>query len=202
MGPSIIHFSMASPTVIASMGPSFIYSSLDSLVSCPSPSTHPPLDPPPQPVYGAWLHLPRGRHYATVMFCFFVFWFCLNVWPSFLVCFIIFTRVLINLVVPSYLYSLFSSFSLSEWMRHLCSALLCTAVHPNHFPTIERVSLTVHQRQCTYHTPAIGGEEREIQPIQWMGIIFRRPTLIRASRGNLARTPGLHTLYEKCQVPF
>ncbi len=38
---------------------------------------------------------------------------------------------------------------------------------------------------------ATDGEEREIEPIKWMGIIGR-PWLTRASGGNLARTPGLH----------
>ncbi len=47
------------------------------------------------------------------------------------------------------------------------------------------------RRQCAHHTPATGGEEREIEPIKWMGIIGR-PWLTRASGGNLARTPGLH----------
>ncbi len=50
---------------------------------------------------------------------------------------------------------------------------------------------TGQRRQCAHHTPATGGEEREIEPIKWMGII-RRPWLTKASGGNLARTPGLH----------
>ncbi len=50
---------------------------------------------------------------------------------------------------------------------------------------------TGQRRQCAHHTPATGGEEREIEPIKWMGIT-RRPWLTRASGGNLARTPGLH----------
>ncbi len=75
-------------------------------------------------------------------------------------------------------------------------------------------ALTTHQLQverrerqsqssvCTHHTPATGGEERETEPIKWMGII-RRPWWSSASGGNLARTPGLHpTLYEKCHVIF
>ncbi len=49
---------------------------------------------------------------------------------------------------------------------------------------------TVQRHQCPHHTPATGGEEREIEPIKWMGII-RRPWLIRASGGNLA-TVFLH----------
>ncbi len=61
---------------------------------------------------------------------------------------------------------------------------------------------TGQRRQCAHHTPATDGEEREIEPIKWMGII-RRPWLTRASGGNLARTPGLHpTIYEKCQRFF
>ncbi len=50
---------------------------------------------------------------------------------------------------------------------------------------------TGQRHQCAHHTPATGGEEREIEPIKWMGII-RRPWLTRTSGGNLARTPGLH----------
>ncbi len=33
---------------------------------------------------------------------------------------------------------------------------------------------TGQRRLCAHHTPATGGEEREIEPIKWMGII-RRP---------------------------
>ncbi len=52
------------------------------------------------------------------------------------------------------------------------------------------------RRQCAHHTPATGWEERVIEPITCMGII-RRPWLIRASGGNLARTPGLHPYFFK-----
>ncbi len=55
----------------------------------------------------------------------------------------------------------------------------------------DAMAATGQRRQCAHHTPATGGEEREIEPIKWMGIT-RRPWLIRASGGNLARTPGLH----------
>ncbi len=66
----------------------------------------------------------------------------------------------------------------------------------------DATAATGQRRQCAHHTPATGGEEREIEPIKWMGII-RRPWLTRASGGNLARTPGLHpTLYEKCHGIF
>ncbi len=51
----------------------------------------------------------------------------------------------------------------------------------------DATAATVQRRQCSHHTPATGGEEREIEPIKWMGII-RRPRLTRASGGNLART--------------
>ncbi len=92
---------------------------------------------------------------------------------------------------------------MNEWCI-LYSALLCIAVHPKRF-TIMGDSLLNHhqcaasswmmrrlpQDNCAHHTPATGGEEREMEPIKWMGII-RRPWLTRASGGNLARTPGLH----------
>ncbi len=94
---------------------------------------------------------------------------------------------------------------INEWSIYI-ALLLCIAVHPKRF-TVMRGSLfnqhqcaastddttaaTGQRRQCAHHTPATGGEEREIEPIKWMGII-RRPWLTRASGGNLARTPGLH----------
>ncbi len=56
------------------------------------------------------------------------------------------------------------------------------------------------RRQCVHYTPATGGEERESEPIKWMGII-RRPRLTRASEGNLARTLGLHH-YSLQEVPW
>ncbi len=60
---------------------------------------------------------------------------------------------------------------------------------------------TAQRRQCAHHTPATGGEEREIEPIKLMGII-RRPWLTRASGGNLARTPGLHLLFTMSVMGF
>ncbi len=68
-----------------------------------------------------------------------------------------------------------------EWMMHLCSALLCIAVHPKRFtimcvcvggvfsqsPPVCSIHLddvtaaTGQRRQCAHHTPATGGEERE-----------------------------------------
>ncbi len=103
-----------------------------------------------------------------------------------------------------------NSNKMNEWMNGWCiyiALLLCIAIHPKHFTIMWGVSpqpppvCSIHlddatadtgqQRQCAHHTPATGGEEREIEPIKWMGII-RRPWLIRASGGNLARTPGLH----------
>ncbi len=97
---------------------------------------------------------------------------------------------------------------MNEWMMHLYSALLCIAVHPKRFTIMwggvspqpppvcsihldDATAATGQRHQCAHHTPATGGEEREIEPIKWMGII-RRPWLTRASGGNLARTPGLH----------
>ncbi len=57
----------------------------------------------------------------------------------------------------------------------------------------DATAATGQRRQCAHHTPATGGEEREIEPIKWMGIT-RRP-------GNLARTPGLHP-YSLREVPW
>ncbi len=50
------------------------------------------------------------------------------------------------------------------------------------------------------HTSYRWREERVIEPIKWMGII-RRPWMIRASGGNLARTPGLHP-YSLREAPW
>ncbi len=50
------------------------------------------------------------------------------------------------------------------------------------------------------HTSYRWRGERVIEPIEWMGII-RRPWLIRASGGNLARTPWLHP-YSLREVPW
>ncbi len=61
----------------------------------------------------------------------------------------------------------------------------------------DATAATEQWRQCAHHTPATGGEEREIEPIQWMGII-RKPW---ASGSNLARTPGLHP-YSLREVPW
>ncbi len=101
-------------------------------------------------------------------------------------------------------------------MRHLYSALLCIAVHQKRFtimwgvspqpPPVYSIHLddataaTGQRRQCAHHTPATGGEEKEIEPIKWIGII-RRPRLTRASGGNFARTPGLHP-YSLREVPW
>ncbi len=95
--------------------------------------------------------------------------------------------------------------SMKEWMRHLYSALLYTqsalqscggGVSPQPPPVCsihldDATAATAQRRQCAHHTPATGGEEREIEPIKLMGII-RRPWWSEASGGNLARTPGLH----------
>ncbi len=107
---------------------------------------------------------------------------------------------------------------MNEWMMHLYSAFCvllytqsalqsCGGVSPQPPPVCsihldDATAATGQRRQCAHHTPATGGEERESEPIKWMGII-RRPWLTRASGGNLTRTPGLHpTLYEKCHGIF
>ncbi len=95
-----------------------------------------------------------------------------------------------------------------KWMMHLYSAFIVYCHTPkalynhvggggsllNHHQcaaSTDATAATAQRRQCAHHTPATGGEEREIEPIKWMGII-RRPWLTRASGGKLARTPGLH----------
>ncbi len=79
---------------------------------------------------------------------------------------------------------------MNEWMIHLCSTLLCIAVHPKHFTIIcvrvssqpppvcsihldDATAATGQRRQCAHHTPATGGEERKSEPIKWKGIIER-----------------------------
>ncbi len=99
---------------------------------------------------------------------------------------------------------------LNEWMNEwsIYIALYCVLLYTQSaLQSYEGVSLqpppvcsihlddataaTGQRRQCAHHTPATGGEEREIEPIKWMGIIGR-PWLTKASGGKLARTPGLH----------
>ncbi len=36
----------------------------------------------------------------------------------------------------------------------------------------DATAATAQRRQCAHHTPATGGEEREIEPIKLMGIIL------------------------------
>ncbi len=109
---------------------------------------------------------------------------------------------------------------MNEWMDEWCiyKALYCVllytqsalqscggGVSPQPAPVCsihldDATAATVQRCQCAHHTPATGGEEREIEPIKWVGIIMR-PWLIRASGGNLARTPGLHP-YSLQEVPW
>ncbi len=96
----------------------------------------------------------------------------------------------------------------SEWRMHFFySALLCIVVHPKCFTIMWGVSpqppavcsitdataATGQRRQCTLHTPATGGEEREIESIKWMRII-RRPYLTRDSGGNFGQDTGVTPL--------
>ncbi len=78
---------------------------------------------------------------------------------------------------------------MKEWMMHLYCALLCIVVHPKRFtimwggvsppqpPPMSSIHLddataaTWQRRQYAHHTPATGGEEREIEPIKWMGLL-------------------------------
>ncbi len=102
----------------------------------------------------------------------------------------------------------------SEWRMHFFySALLCIVVHPKCF-TIMWGSLLNHQ-QCAallmrrlpqdngasaLHTPATGGEEREIESIKWMGLLgghIWQGTVVAI----LAKTPGLHP-YSLREVPW
>ncbi len=105
---------------------------------------------------------------------------------------------------------------MNEWMNEWCIFIVycCTpkalynhvgGVSPQPPPVCsinldDATAATGQRRQYAHHTPATGGEEREIEPIKWMGII-RRPCLARASGGNLARTPGLHP-YSLREVPW
>ncbi len=66
---------------------------------------------------------------------------------------------------------------------------------------IMRRQPTVQRRQCTHHTPATGGEEERDRANQCERGLLGRPWLIRASGGNLARTPGLHS-YSLREVPW
>ncbi len=91
---------------------------------------------------------------------------------------------------------------------YIYSALLCIAVHPKRctimWGGLSSTTTSVqhplgwcdgcHRTTAPVRSPHTSyrwREERVIEPIKWMGII-RRPWFIRASGGNLARTPGLH----------
>ncbi len=104
---------------------------------------------------------------------------------------------------------------MNEWMMHLYSAF-CVLLYTQSTLQSCGGSLLNHH-QCAASTwmmrrlPQDNGasaltthqlQRREIvkEPIKWMGII-RRPWLIRASGGNLARTPGLHP-YSLREVPW
>ncbi len=74
-------------------------------------------------------------------------------------------------------------------MKHLYSALLCIAVHPKRFTIMwgggsllnhhqwcsihldDATAATGQRLQCAHHTSATGGEERETEPIKWMGLL-------------------------------
>ncbi len=79
--------------------------------------------------------------------------------------------------------------------RSVVGLFLCIVVHPKRFTIMwggvspqpppvcsihldDATAATGQRRQCAHHTPATGEEEREIEPIKWMGII-RRPWLTR-----------------------
>ncbi len=95
----------------------------------------------------------------------------------------------------------------TEWMNEWCTyiALYCVLLYtqsavqscgggggsPQPPPVcsihlVDAMAATGQWLQCAHHTPATGGEEREIVPIKWMGII-RWLWLTRASGGNLVR---------------
>ncbi len=80
--------------------------------------------------------------------------------------------------------------------NHSLSSTTTSVQHP----LDDATAATGQRRQCAHHTPATGGEERVIEPIQCKGII-RRPWLTRASGGNLAGTLGLHP-YSLRDVPW
>ncbi len=98
---------------------------------------------------------------------------------------------------------------MNEWMMHLYSAFCvllytqsalrsCGGVSPQSPPVCSihldyATAATGQRRQCAHHTPATGGEEREIEPIK---LIIRRPWLTRASGGNLARRVTPYSLWE------
>ncbi len=107
---------------------------------------------------------------------------------------------------------------LNEWMMHLYRALLCIAIDPKRFTIMWGVSpqpppvcsihlddataATGQRHQCAHHTPATGGEEREIEPVKWMGLLgghdWQGP-VEGIWPGHRGYTP---TLYEKCHGIF
>ncbi len=99
------------------------------------------------------------------------------------------------------------SYMYNEWMMHLYNTLLCIVEHPKRFTIMWRggggLSSTTtnlqhplgwhdgcHRTTASVRSPHTSYRwrgERIIEQIKWMGII-RRPWLIRASGGNLAKT--------------
>ncbi len=95
---------------------------------------------------------------------------------------------------------------MNEWCIYI-ALLLCIAIHPKRLQScggggLSSTTTSVQHPLGWYdgshsttapvrspHNSYRWRGERVIEPIKWMGII-RRPWLIRASRGNLARTPG------------
>ncbi len=111
-----------------------------------------------------------------------------------------------------------ASYGMNEWMMHLYSAFIVYCHTPkalyNHVGGGGLSSTTTsvqhplgwcdgsHRTTAPVHSPHTSYRWRG-ERIKWMGII-RRPWLIRASGGKLARTPGLHpySFYEKCHGIF
>ncbi len=92
---------------------------------------------------------------------------------------------------------------MNEWMMHfLYSALLCIVVHPNCFTIMwgwwwgspqpplvcsihldDATAATGQRRQCAYHTPATGGDERGPVVGIWLGHRGYTPTFYEKCHG-------------------
>ncbi len=109
---------------------------------------------------------------------------------------------------------------MNEWIMHLYCALLCIAIHPKRFTIMwgglsstttsvqhpldgisdDATAATGQRCQCA-HQLQVEVERRESHGLIMLMGIIRRPWLIRASGGNLSRTPGLHP-YSLQEVPW
>ncbi len=58
----------------------------------------------------------------------------------------------------------------------------------------DATAATAQRCQCAHHTPATGGEERESEPIKWMGIILIRAMIDKGQWREFGQDTGVTPL--------